>query len=191
MNSISDRLLFVSLWLRQPLRIAAVAPSGQALAEMMTGAINPEDGPVIELGAGTGVFTRALIGRGVREQDLVLVETNPQLARMLNQRFPVAHVVIADAAGLGPCYPLGRTKAGAVVSGLPLLSMPDDQVIDILQTAFLLLRDGGYFYQFTYGFGSPVPARILQFAGLKSERIGWVAANLPPASVYRFSASSQ
>ena len=191
MNSMSDRLLFVSLWLRQPLRIAAVAPSGQALAELMTDAINPNDGPVIELGAGTGVFTRALIARGVRERDLVLVETNPQLASMLRQRFPAAHVIVADAAELGKYYPFGRTRAGAVVSGLPLLSMPEHQVIDILQTACLLLRDSASFYQFTYGFGSPVPTHVLRHAGLKSKRVGWVAANLPPASVYRFSASSQ
>jgi phospholipid N-methyltransferase len=158
---------------------------------MMTSQIDPTDGPVIELGAGTGVFTRALLARGVREQDLVLVETNRQLANMLRKRFPAAHVICADAAELGSHYPLGRTKAGSVVSGLPLLSMPEEQVIDILQIAFLLLRRGGRFFQFTYGFGTPVPLHSLQFTGLHAKRIGWVAANLPPASVYQFSASSQ
>ena len=101
MTTIADRLLFLSLWLRHPFRIAAVSPSGHALAALMTAEVKPEDGPVIELGAGTGVFTRALLARGVREQDLLLVEDNPELAAMLRLRFPAARVVVADAARLG------------------------------------------------------------------------------------------
>jgi phospholipid N-methyltransferase len=181
-----DRLLFISLWLRQPFRIAAVVPSGQALAALMTAAILPEDGPVIELGPGTGVFTHALLARGVREQDLLLVEDNPELAGVLRQRFPAARVAAADAACLGDHYPFGAVRAGAVVSGLPLLSMPEHKVGAILQGAFALLRDVGAFYQFTYGLGCPVQSRVLARAGLRAERVGWVAANLPPAAVYRF-----
>jgi phosphatidylethanolamine/phosphatidyl-N-methylethanolamine N-methyltransferase len=186
MTTMADRLLFISLWLRQPFRIAAVSPSGRALAALMTAAIKPDDGPVIELGAGTGVFTRALLARGVREQDLMLVEDNPEMADMLKQRFPAARVVVADAARLSDHYPFGDVRAGVVVSGLPLLSMPQHKVIAILRGAFALLRDVGSFYQFTYGFGCPVQSRDLAHAGLSAERVGWVAANLPPAAVYRF-----
>ena len=185
-TTLADRLLFISLWLRQPFRIAAVSPSGQALAALITAAINPEDGPVIELGAGTGVFTHALLARGVREQDLLLIEDNPELADMLRQRFPAARVVVADAACLGDNYPFGEVRVGAVVSGLPLLSMPVHKVAAILQVAFASLRDVGSFYQFTYGFGCPVQSSVLAHAGLSAERVGWVAANLPPATVYRF-----
>lgn len=186
MTTMTDRLLFISLWLRQPFRIAAVSPSGQALAALMTAAIRPEDGPVIELGAGTGVFTRALLARGVREQDLLLVEDNPEMANMLRQRFPAARVVVADAERLGDHYPFGEVRAGAVVSGLPLLAMPVHKVIAILRVAFESLRNVGAFYQFTYGFGCPVQSHVLAHAGLSAERVGWVAANLPPAAVYRF-----
>jgi phosphatidylethanolamine/phosphatidyl-N-methylethanolamine N-methyltransferase len=186
MTTMADRLLFISLWLRQPFRIGAVSPSGHALAALMTAAIRPEDGPVIELGAGTGVFTHALLARGVPEQDLLLVEDNPELADMLRQRFPAARVVVADAACLDDHYPFGELRAGVIVSGLPLLSMPEHKVIAILQVAFALLRDIGAFYQFTYGFGCPVQSRVLAHAGLTAERVGWVAANIPPATVYRF-----
>jgi phospholipid N-methyltransferase len=186
MTTLADRLLFISLWLRQPFRIAALSPSGQALAQLMTAAIKPEDGPVIELGAGTGVFTRALLARGVRERDLLLVEDNPEMADMLRRRFPAARVVTADAACLGDHYPFGDVRAGAVVSGLPLLSMPVHKVITILRAAFASLRDVGAFYQFTYGFGCPIQSGVLAHAGLSAERVGWVAANLPPATVYRF-----
>ena len=186
MTTMADRLLFLSLWLRQPLRVAAVSPSSQRLATLMTAAVRPEHGPVIELGAGTGVFTHALLARGVREQNLLLVEDNRELAERLRQRFPAARVVVADAACLGDYYPFGEARAGAVVSGLPLLSMPERKVVAILKAAFALLREAGAFYQFTYGFRCPVQTRSLADAGLSAERVGWVAANLPPASVYRF-----
>jgi phospholipid N-methyltransferase len=186
MTTIADRLLFLSLWLRQPFRIAAVSPSSRALAALMTEGIKPEDGPVIELGAGTGVFTRALLARGVREQDLLLVEANPDLAAMLRLRFPAARVMVVDATRLDHHYPFGDERAGAVVSGLPLLSMPEHKVTAILKAAFAWLRRAGSFYQFTYGLGCPVQSRVLVNAGLSAERVGWVAANLPPATVYRF-----
>ncbi len=64
---------FFRAWLAEPLRVAAVAPSGRALAKIMTAEISPQSGPVIELGPGTGAFTRTLIQRGVSEEDLVLV----------------------------------------------------------------------------------------------------------------------
>ena len=94
--------------------------------------------------------------------------------------------MVADAACLGDHYPFGEVPAGVVVSGLPLLAMPQNKVVAILRGAFALLRDVGSFYQFTYGFGCPVPPGDLAGAGLSAERIGWVAANLPPAAVYRF-----
>jgi phospholipid N-methyltransferase len=186
MTTSADRRLFISQWLRQPLRIASVSPSGRALAAMMAAAITPADAPVIELGAGTGAFTHALLARDVREQDLGLVEENKQLADRLRWRFPAARVVVADAACLGDHYPLGDVRAGAVLSGLPLLIMPEHKVIAILRAAAAVLRDGGTIYQFTYGFGCPVQGRVLALAGLAAARVGWVAANFPPATVYRF-----
>lgn len=186
MTSLADRILFILLWARRPFRIAAVSPSGRALAALMTREITPGAGPVIELGAGTGVFTRALLARGVREQDLLLVEDNPELADLLKQRFPTACVVAADAACLSDHYPFGEVRASAVVSGLPFLSMPEHKIAAILQSSFALMGDLGAFYQFTYGLGCPVQPHILTPAGLSAERVGWVAANLPPAAVYRF-----
>ena len=70
----SDFFQFFRSWISDPRRVAAVAPSGDSLARLMTKHIVPSGGPVLELGAGTGVFTRALVARGVRECDLTLVE---------------------------------------------------------------------------------------------------------------------
>ena len=181
----SDTFLFLRAWLQNPLRVASVIPSGRSLAQLITREIDPASGRVIELGPGTGVFTRALIGRGVAEGDLVLIEKGPEFAGMLAKRFPHAAVVESDASKIGR-LDLGA-PAGAVVSGLPLLSMPPRQVMAILAGAFRHLGTQGKFYQFTYGPRCPVPRPILDRLGLKAVFVGRTIQNFPPAAVYRIS----
>jgi phospholipid N-methyltransferase len=176
---------FFQAWLRNPLQVAAIAPSGRALARLITSEISHDTGPVIELGPGTGAFTRALIGRGVRQEDLALVEFGADFAVALHFQYPRARTLWMDAARLGAADLFGGRTAGAVVSGLPLLSMPARKVFAILAAAFRKLDAGGAFYQFTYGPRCPVPMRLLDRLDLEAERIGGTFANLPPASVYR------
>lgn len=182
-----DAVQFFRAWMRDPLRVASVTPSSPALADLMVAEIGPNTGPVIELGPGTGVFTRALLGRGVAEQDLILVEKGAEFAAMLCVRFPRAKVLCIDAAAIGRADLPLLQPAGAAVSGLPLLSMRPRTVFTILAGAFVHLRHGGSFYQFTYGPRCPVPGLLLERLGLKATRVGYTCRNLPPAAVYRFS----
>jgi phospholipid N-methyltransferase len=182
-----DVLPFFRAWLDNPLGVAAVVPSSFPLAELITREISPDDAPVLELGPGTGVFTRALLARGVKESDLVLVETNPKFSQLLRFRFPDATILQSDAALLRHLPVSPETQVGAVVSGLPLLSMSPPTVMQILAGAFMHLRDGSSFYQFTYGWHCPVRSRILARLGLTAKRVGGVIANVPPASVYKIS----
>lgn len=181
----SDRLRFARSWLADPLRVAAIAPSGASLARLITREIGPAQAPVLELGPGTGVFTRALLDRGMEQADLTLIEYGPDFAALLRTRFPQARVVEADAARLAGLDLFHDRRAGVVVSGLGLLSMRPRAVLAILSGAFACLRPAGAFYQFTYGPRCPVPRPILDRLGLKAVRIGGTLANLPPASVYR------
>lgn len=181
----ADVARFFRAWLSDPLRVASIIPSGNALAEAITAEISPACAPVIELGAGTGVFTRALIERGIPEEQLVLVESGADFARLLKTRFPQTQILSTDAARLKDVELFGGRPAGAVVSGLPLLSMPPRKVIAILDGAFRHLRPDGAVYQFTYGPRCPVPRILLDRLGLKAARIGGAWANIPPAAVYR------
>lgn len=184
-TALADLRFFLGAWLRDPVGIASVAPSGQALAHLITSRIGPDDGPVIELGPGTGVFTGALIERGVREDDLMLVEANARLVALLRRRFPRACVLHLDAACLAAIDAFGGRSATAAVSGLPLLWMPRSIVARILHGLFTRMRRDGALYQFTYQLWCPVPRALLDSLGLRATRIGWTPANLPPAAVYR------
>lgn len=181
----SDSGAFLREWLSDPLRVASVAPSGKALAAMMTREIDASSAPVIELGPGTGAFTDALLARGIPEDRLALIEMGENFVHLLRYRLPRATVLAMDATRLGKIKLFGGEQAGAVISGLPVLAMPTRTIMLILHGAFSHLRAGGAFFQFTYGPVCPVKRPILDRLGLTAKRIGGAMINLPPASVYK------
>ncbi len=180
-----DVLLFFRALACSPRSVGAIAPSGANLANLITSEINAASGPVLELGPGTGVFTEALLERGVKESDLTLIEYGSDFMRLLQARFPGARVLWMDAAWMDS-YKLFEQPLGAVVSGLPLLNFPVKKVTAILTAVFSNLRDSGAFYQFTYGMQCPVSKSLLDELGLQASCMGRVLLNVPPASVYRF-----
>lgn len=151
----------------------------------MTAGIGPGTGPVIELGPGTGAFTRALLARGVAPENLLLIERSPAFALLLRDRFPGLDIVCDLAQRLdhhaGARLP---GSVGAIVSGLPLLAMSRAVQQQILTAAFSALRPGGTFVQFTYGHVPPVDRGVAAGLGLRFDCIGRTLRNLPPASVY-------
>jgi phospholipid N-methyltransferase len=175
---------FLRAFLRAPSRVGAIAPSGAALARLITSRIRRDSGPVIELGPGTGVFTRALVASGIPEGDLVLVEQGGEFAEALRSRFPAAQVLAVDAAKLRGLELLDGRKAGSAISGLPLRAMSPREIMAILKATFDHLRPDAGFYQFTYALRCPVPRPILDRLGLEAVRVGTALANIPPASVY-------
>ncbi len=182
-----DGLAFARALLRNAGQVGAVAPSGEALAALITASIEPGCAPVIELGPGTGVFTRALLARGIREEELVLIESDPTFAEVVGAQFPRSHTLLLDAAQLRAVRLFQGELAGAIISGLPLLAMPRPKVRAILGGSFTHLRQDGAMYQFTYGLRCPVPQAMLDELGLQAMRVGSTHANLPPATVYRIS----
>lgn len=182
-NMFADSQMFFLQWLRNPLRVGAVAPSSRDLAEAMARLVPmPPGGPVIELGGGTGPITSALLDAGVPPEQLYVIERDPVLHRHLKARFPAAHVLLGDAACLTELlHPLGVREAAAVVSGLPLLSIKRSVQRAILRESFGFLPPGAPFIQFTYGLFSPVPRRAFGVTG-RPETV--VFGNLPPARIW-------
>jgi phospholipid N-methyltransferase len=178
-------LSFFLAWLANPRRVGAIVPSSAALADAITADLTPASAPVIELGPGTGVFTRSIIARGIPEHRLALIEYDADFVGRLQRDFPRAYVHRMDATRLQRAELFDGERAGAVVSGIPLLLLPAKSVIALLEGAFEQLRPDGGLYQFTYGRDAPISRPVLDRLGLKATRIGGTLANLPPAAVYR------
>ncbi|EJN12551.1 phospholipid N-methyltransferase [Bradyrhizobium sp. YR681] len=187
----NDFLSFFLSWLSSPRRVGAIAPSGAALADLITREISATTGPILELGPGTGAFTYKLLKRGVRPQDLTLIEYGSDFMKLLQMRFPGARVLWMDAARLTTERLYDGAPVGAVVSGLPLLNMPKRKVISIVSGAFSYVRPGGAFYQFTYGMSCPIPRRVLDRLGLRAALVDRAFLNVPPAAVYRLTRRPQ
>ncbi len=139
---------------------------------------------VLELGAGTGTVTAALLAKGVEPSDLYLVECNRELARILERRFPRCHVIVADALALDTQL-VPSAAFDFVISGLPLLLFSIEQRLQLLRRVIGLLRPAGVLHQFTYGGRCPIERELRQTLHMDSELLGIAALNLPPAFVYR------
>ncbi|HKS64069.1 MAG TPA: rRNA adenine N-6-methyltransferase family protein [Xanthobacteraceae bacterium] len=162
--------------------MGAVTPSSKVLARAMARYVDPDgDGPVIELGPGTGPVTEALIDHGVDPARLVLLEFNPTFCQLLQQRFPEATVVHADAYRLREALgSLTRHEAAAVVSGLPLMTKPLRMRMRLLRDALALLQPNAPFVQFTYAVVPPIP----KLSGVRVEGSERIWRNMPPARVW-------
>ncbi len=188
--SLADNARFIRQWIENPRLIGAVSPSGRALAKAMAGFVELDrDGPIVELGPGTGPVTQALLARGVAPERLVLVEYESRFCHLLAERFPGVNIVQGDAYGLKSTLD-GKVvgRVATVVSSLPLLVRPERDRVELLRQAFELMGDDGLFIQFTYGLTkSPMP---LHAHGLTGAYVGKGSApimlNIPPARVWRY-----
>ena len=181
-------LVFFSKWLKSPLQVASVTPSSARLAGAMAAALPAHHGLVVELGAGTGPVTRALLGSGVDPRDLVVVERDPHFCRMLARRFPGITVIGGDAFELESLVKrMGSSlPVRAVVSGLPLVPMRAAAQAHLLGQAMALTGGTGPFVQFSYGLTSPVKKTVEQALELVPRCVAQVWRNVPPAKVWSY-----
>lgn len=182
-NNNAGLILFNEL-LRHPRNVGTVCPSSRYLSGRMAAAIDIDaDGFIVELGAGTGTITESLLRRGVPVDKLIVIERSAKLAQYLSRRFPRICVVHGDAADV-PAV-LRKTKSvHAVISGLPLRSLPSQLVSDISSGWVSALHGNGRVVQFTY---APFRSSAWLAAGLERYSAETVWANFPPARVEIFS----
>ena len=179
---LDDEVRFLRSWIEKPLHMGAVMPSSKVLARTVARYVDPHsDGPVIELGPGTGAITDALIAHGVAEKRLVLVEYDPGFCALLRERYPQATVIQGDAYNLDQTLADWKEPAAAMVSGLPLVTKPMLVRVKLMRDAFQKMEAGAPFIQFTYSVISPIPRKG---SGLKASVSDWVLRNIPPARVW-------
>lgn len=178
--------LFIQEFLTRPGSIGAICPSSRYLAKQMALQVPVgDDGLVIELGGGTGVITQALLNRGIAPQNLLVVEFSSPFVQRLRQRFGNLDIIHGNAADLCQLVPQGR-KVKAIVSSLPLCSLPPTVTKTILQQWQTLLQHDGIAIQFSYHLRTPKWRDYISPNHTHS-KIVW--ANLPPANITTFSFS--
>jgi phosphatidylethanolamine/phosphatidyl-N-methylethanolamine N-methyltransferase len=182
-------LVFIRSVLRDPVGVGAVVPSSSRLSRLIASRVDRRGSVVLEVGAGTGSITDALLDRGIPAERLFLIERDPSLVSYLRDRFPGVRVRCGDAVNASAI--LSDEDVGqvhTVVSSLPIRNLnPRDQICTIREMFKALVPDG-QLIQYTYSASCPIPVRRL---GLNAECVGRVWMNLPPAAVWRFTRKMQ
>ncbi len=199
--ALSDLLVFVDQVRRGGGAIGAVFPSSRALGRRMVEGLPPPTAPrrVLEVGAGTGAFTRAVIDALGPDDTLVVVELNPVFCAALRGRLaawtvrpgaPQVDLVEGDVLAYAPDAPFDF-----VLSSLPLNALPEDLVARIVQKLHDVLAPGGTLAYFEYTGFRRVREGVRRARGVRgpsaveaelaphvvgSRRVLW---NVPPATV--------
>lgn len=176
--------LFFRRWIANPLQMGSILPSSRALGRRIAALVEcGEDEVVVELGAGTGAVTRALLAGGVPAERIVVVEIVPEMARHLGRALPGVTVIEGDAFALAEALPARlHGRIGTAICGIPLVLLPVER-----QRAFVAaveaVAPGRGFLLYSYCVTSPLPWKAL---GLTARREAWTPLNVPPASVWRY-----
>lgn len=180
----TNAALFFKRWLANPLQMGSVIPSSPSLCRRIAGLVSrAEDEVVVELGAGTGVISRALLEAGVPREKLVVVEIVPEMAEHLREALPGVNVITGDAFELPRALPQRlQGKVGTAICGIPLVLLPIEKQRRFVE-AVEAVAPGKGFLLYTYCITSPLPYRALN---LEARREAWTPLNFPPASVWRY-----
>ena len=176
-------LTFWQAMLENPRRVGAVVPSGRRLGEAIAREVmSCRPGHVIELGAGTGAITRALLDLRSEFESFHVIERSRRLADGLGRQFPGLDVRAACASTLDAIHS-GPVDQVTIVSSLPFRSLRPTDRARILQA---LRRQQAKseslrFIQYSYGGRVPFPGQGDQ---LEWSRRQTVWANIPPATVW-------
>ena len=167
---IQSHLVFYAETVRATRQVGAFGPLSTRVAAAVARSLAPYPAPrtVLEVGAGTGALTRALIPRLGAGDRLDLCEINDRFARVLRDEFaalaaPAVRVFAVDVDGLPQ-----DTRYDVIVSSLPWLNLELAKVRRILERYDASLRPGGTLCYVDYwGNG----ARVLVGSGPERRRL--------------------
>lgn len=181
-----EEIRFFKGWIDGPKSVGAILPTSSVTARRMASVINPESGlPVLELGPGTGIITKAILKRGIAPENLASIEYSTDFYQHLKRTMPGVHFINGDA------FDLDRTlgdwkdkKFDAVISAIPMLSFPMERRIALLEDLLDRMPPGRPVVQITYGPVSPIDARPDRF---QIKHLDFIVRNIPPAQLWVYS----
>ena len=178
-----DEVSFFKGWLHRPKAVGSIIPTSSVTARKMASVVDIGSGlPVLELGPGTGVITKAILARGVEPKALYAVEYSPEFVRHLRRNYPGVNVIEGDAFNLDET--LGDMRGAifdAVISGVPLLNFPVAARIRYIESILDRIPAGRPIVQLTYGPKSPVPPGRGNYT---VEHFRFVLRNIPPTQLW-------
>ena len=178
---LSEGVVFLRRFVGAPRQVGSVTPSSPYLTRAMLDKIDwNRANAVAELGAGTGVFTRAIVRKMKDPKKLLVFEIDQELKSMIEAEIEGLSVN-GDACELpGIMEKMGISQLDYVVSSLPFAVIPPRMTASILDAVDFCLKPGGKLIAYQYS-KHMKPYFEKRFDDV---RISFVLRNVPPAFVY-------
>jgi phosphatidylethanolamine/phosphatidyl-N-methylethanolamine N-methyltransferase len=178
-----DELKFYKGWMDKPKADGSIVPTSSITARRMASVIDVDSRlPVLEVGPGTGVSTKAILARGVRPENLYTVEYSADFVRHLRGLYPGVNVIEGDAFNLADTLGEQRNMLfDCAISAVPLLNFPVGRRIAYLENLLERIPTGRPVMQITYGPLSPVPAGKGDYT---VKHFDFIMRNIPPAHLW-------
>ena len=178
-----EELRFFKGWMSKPKAVGSIVPTSSITSRKMASVIDTTSGlPVLELGPGTGVITKAILEAGVKPQDLWSIEYSEDFLKHLRRDYPGVNFVHGDAFDLDKTLGDKRDlKFDSIISGVPLLNFPVPQRIAYVENLLDRIAPGRPIIQLTYGPLSPVPAGKGNYV---VEHFDFIIRNIPPTQLW-------
>jgi phosphatidylethanolamine/phosphatidyl-N-methylethanolamine N-methyltransferase len=176
---------FLKTFFKERKQVGALAPSSKFLVNKMCGYIDFDKAKaIVELGPGTGVFSREIIARARKDAKIFIIELNDEFFDILRKNIHDPRVILVQdsADNLDKILQAhGVEKVDAILSSLPLAVIPEKIKNRIIIKSYNSLRKGGKFIQYQYSLNSK---KLIErkFGKLK---LGFVTVNIPPAFIYQ------
>jgi len=178
------RRKFLKTFFKERKQVGAVAPSSRFLVKKMCDKINFDTAKVIiELGPGTGVFTKEILKRAKADTQIFVFELNKDFYQILQSKLKDNRLILVNESAEKMRDVLASNNiesADAIISSLPLTVIPEPIKTNIVKAGHNVLKQNGTYVQYQYSLSAK---KLLEsFYGKLNLRFSLI--NIPPAFIY-------
>jgi len=163
--------------------IGSVSRSSQFVAKSMSKIlIHPEYKTIVEVGPGDGAITEEILKIMSADAKLYVLEINENFCNQLSQWPDPRMTVIQDSAeNLKSVLQVQNVQeADIIISAIPFLLFPRDEVEKFLKVFYNALRPGGKYIQLHYSLN----LKDLYEEIFDEVKLRFVPINIPPAFIF-------
>jgi len=180
--TLKNIVVFVLEAIRNPRYVGSIFPSSHKLGQSIANHVGSEiNGYIVELGAGTGSITKALIENGVTPSKLIIIERSEVFVGHLRRINPFIDVIQGDAAEMKRLLGDRCSSVGIVISSLPFQSLPTDHAQLIINALSDIVGQNSTLIQYTYNLKRGASHHFSNSFEKTASFTVW--ANIPPSRV--------